>query len=56
METVVTEIARTRMEKDVNDALGSLGLFVTAIRFDESKGLSVIIELSGNEGVLICAS
>ncbi len=57
METIVCDIAKNRMEKDFNDALHTLGLFVTSIHFDDSEGLSVVLEISANEGVLIfCAS
>ncbi len=53
METIVCDIAKNRMEKDFNDALHTLGLFVTSIHFDDSEGLSVVLEISANEGVLI---
>lgn len=57
METIVCEIAKKRMEKEFNDALQNLGLFVTSIQFHDSEGLSVVLEISANEGVLIfCAS
>lgn len=53
METLVCDIARHRMEKDFNNALHDLGLFVTSIHFEDSEGLSVVVELSANEGTLI---
>ncbi len=56
METVVCDIARSRMEKEFNEALHSLGLFVSSIRFDDTDGLAVVIELSCDENVIIYAS
>lgn len=56
METVVCDIAKNRMEKDFNEALQRLGLFVSSIRFDDTEGLSVVLELSCLEDVIICAS
>ncbi|NLW02422.1 MAG: hypothetical protein GX027_04065 [Clostridiaceae bacterium] len=46
MDTIVSEIAKTRMMKDVNDALTAYGLSVSNIRFDSSVDFSVILELS----------
>lgn len=46
MDTIVSEIAKTRMMKDVNDALTAYGLSVSNIEFDSSVDFSVIIELS----------
>lgn len=56
METIISEIARNRMEKDVNDALNTYGLMVTGIRFDATEGFSVIIELGTNENSQVCLS
>jgi hypothetical protein len=50
MDTIVGEIAKSRMEKDVNRALGSYGLFVLDIRFDSSNDFSVIIMLGAQDG------
>jgi hypothetical protein len=56
METVVCDIAKSRMEKDFNEALQRLGLFVTSIRFDNKERLAVVLELSCDESLLNCAS
>lgn len=55
MDTILCDIAKNRMEKDFNEALQYLGLFVSAIRFDDSVGLSVILEISIFEGDSFCA-
>ncbi|MGI6623029.1 MAG: hypothetical protein ACOX4T_07815 [Acetivibrionales bacterium] len=55
MDTIICDIAKNRMEKDFNEALQYLGLFVSAIRFDDSVGLSVILEISIFEGDSFCA-
>ena len=52
MESIICDIAKNHMTKDFNVVFKDLGLFVTAIRFDESNGFSVVIEISGNDGVL----
>lgn len=49
METIVSDIARNHMEKDVNSALKIYGLFVMSIKFDSSTGFSVIIELGAHD-------
>lgn len=49
MDTIVSEIAKKRMIKDVNDALTAYGLFVTSLEFDSSVNLSVIIKLRAYE-------
>jgi len=46
MDTIVSEIAKTRMMRDVNEALTAYGLSVSSIEFDYSVDFSVIIELS----------
>lgn len=56
METIVSEIAKHRMEKEVNYALSSLGLFVTDIRFDSTADLRVIIELGASEALAAAIS
>lgn len=57
METIICDIARNRIERDINVAFNELGLFVRSIRFEEGEKLSVVIELTSNEGVLaFCAS
>lgn len=53
METIVCDIAKNRMEKEFNDTLQPLGLYVTSIRFEESE---VVIELSCDENIVFCAS
>lgn len=53
METIVCEIAKSRMKKDFNEALNYLGLFVTSVDFYDSEGLLVVVEISANEGVLV---
>lgn len=55
MDTIICDIAKKRMEKDFNEALQYLGLFVSAIRFDDSAGLSVILEISVFKGNTSCA-
>ena len=50
MESIICDIAKNHMTKDFNVVFKDLGLFVTAIRFDESNGFSVVIEISGNDG------
>ena len=52
MDTIVCDIARSRMERDFNAALDYLGLFVTSIQFEEENGLCVVVEFSANEDVL----
>lgn len=52
MESVICDIARNRIEKDINDAFNDLGLFVKSIRFEETEGLSVVIEISASEGAI----
>jgi|LSQX01.3.fsa_nt_gb hypothetical protein len=49
MDTIVSEIAKTRMIKDVNDALTAYGLFVSSLEFDSSVNFSVIIKLSPHD-------
>lgn len=53
METIVCDIAKSRMEKDFNAALHSFGLFVSSIHFEENNGLSVVVEISANEDQLV---
>lgn len=55
MDTIVCDIARNRMEKDFNEALQELGLFVSAIKFDDSIGLSVVLEISISGENSFCA-
>lgn len=55
METIVCDIAKNHMEKDFNEALQYLGLFVSSIRFDDSVGLSVVLEISIFKGDSFCA-
>ncbi len=55
MDTIVCDIAKNHMEKDFNEALQYLGLFVSSIRFDDRVGLSVILEISVFEGDSFCA-
>jgi len=55
METVVCDIAKSHMKRDFNAALQHFGLFVKDIRFDESDGLSVVVEMSGDENVWMSA-
>jgi len=45
MDTIVSEIAKTRMIKDVNEALTAYGLFVSSIEFDARNDFSVVIKL-----------
>lgn len=45
MDTIVSEVAKTRMIKDVNEALTAYGLFVSSIEFDASTEFSVVIKL-----------
>lgn len=45
MDTIVSEIAKTRMIKDVNEALTAYGLFVSSIEFDATNDFSVVIKL-----------
>ena len=45
METVVSEIAKIRMEKDVNEALLNYGLYVRAIGFYECDTFGIRLEL-----------
>ena len=54
METIVSDIAKSRLEKDVNKALKIYGLFVTDIRFDSSVDFSIIIELGAHDSTEIC--
>lgn len=55
MDTIICEIAKNRMEKDFNEALQNLGLFVSAIRFDDNAGLTVVLEISISDGDSFCA-
>jgi len=55
MDTIICDIAKNRLVKEFNEALQSLGLFVSSIRFDDSVGLSVILELSMAESDSFCA-
>lgn len=55
METIVCDIVRNRLERDFNEALQFLGLFVSSIRFEDNVELSVVIELSINESDFFCA-
>lgn len=55
MDTILCDIAKNRMEKDFNEALQYLGLFVSSIRFDDSADLSVVLEISISEGDSFCA-
>ncbi|MGI6083906.1 MAG: hypothetical protein ACOYIF_00515 [Acetivibrionales bacterium] len=50
METIVYDIVRNRLERDFNEALQVLGLIVSSIRLEDNVGLSMVIELSVNEG------
>jgi hypothetical protein len=56
METIVSEIAKNRMEKEVNHALSNYGLFVTDIRFDSTTDFRVIIELGASEALAAAIS
>lgn len=49
MDTIVCDVAKNRLEKDFNKALVNFGLFVSSIRFDESNGFSIIIEILPNK-------
>lgn len=49
MDTIVSEIAKTRMIKDVNEALTAYGLFVSSLEFDASTGFLVRIKLSAHD-------
>jgi len=53
MESLVCEIAKTRLKNDFDKAFRELGLFVTDLKFDDSEGLSVIVEFSADEGVIM---
>ncbi|NLM75412.1 MAG: hypothetical protein GX187_04880 [Clostridiaceae bacterium] len=53
MESLVCEIAKSRLKNDFDKAFEDLGLFVTDLKFDYSEGLSVIVEFSAEEGVII---
>ncbi|MGI6124064.1 MAG: hypothetical protein ACOYIG_07730 [Acetivibrionales bacterium] len=55
METIVCDIVKNRMERDFNEALKILGLFVSELRFENSVGMSVVLELSVDEGDSNCA-
>jgi hypothetical protein len=55
MDTIICDIAKSRLEKEFNEALQDLGLLVSSIRFDDSVGLSVILEISISEGNSFCA-
>ncbi|HHY64404.1 MAG TPA: hypothetical protein GX501_05100 [Clostridiaceae bacterium] len=55
MDTILCEIAKNRMERDFNEALKRLGLYVTEIHFDDSEGLSVVLEISAYDQNLFCA-
>lgn len=55
MDTIVCDIVRNRMQRDFNEALQILGLFVSSIKFEDSIGLSVVIEILVNEGDSFCA-
>lgn len=55
MDTIICDIAKNRLVNEFNEALQSLGLFVSSIRFDDSVGLSVILELSMAESDSFCA-
>ncbi len=55
MDTIVCDIVRSRMQRDFNEALQILGLFVSSIKFEDKIGLSVIIEILDNEGNSFCA-
>ena len=54
MDTIVSDIAKCRMERDVNKALKPHGLFVSAIKFDASTSFSIIIELGAYDNTEIC--
>lgn len=45
MDTILCEIAKKRIIRDVNNALTAYGLSVTSLEFDSSVSLSVIIKL-----------
>ena len=53
MDTIVCDIAKSRLEKDVNKALKTYGLFVTDIKFDSSIDFSIIIELGAHDSAKI---
>jgi peptidase E len=46
MESIVLDIAKKRMERDFNNALRPLGLFISSLHLDESKDLSLVVEIS----------
>lgn len=57
METILSDIARNRLEKDFNEVLRKYGLVVSNLRFDDENGFSVVVEMVSDEGVLMfCAS
>ncbi|HHU89983.1 MAG TPA: hypothetical protein GXZ22_02865 [Clostridiaceae bacterium] len=49
MYTIVCDIVKERMQKDFNEALKILGLFVSSIKFEDRIGLYVVVELSMNK-------
>ncbi len=53
MESLVCDIAKNRIKRAFDDAFREYGLFVTKLQFDESDGLSVIVEFSADENVII---
>ena len=54
MDNVVCDIAKNRMEKDFNEALKNLGLYCKSIRFENNENLSISIELSSDEKIILC--
>ncbi len=46
MDTIVCDIAKNHMERDFNEAFRKIGLSISEIEFDDSIGLSIILEIS----------
>jgi len=55
METVLWDVAKNRLERDFNEALKHLGLFVTEIYFNDKEGVSLVLEISAHDEDLFCA-
>lgn len=55
MDTIVSDIAKNHMEQDFNEALRKLGLTISEIEFDDSLGLSIILEILVSDEELLYA-
>lgn len=55
MDTIVSDIAKNHMERDFNEALRKLGLTISEIEFDDSLGLSIILEILVSDEELLYA-